>query len=302
MEKMKFEQFADAVVEKIREYLPETFANASITLNTIVKNNDTHLTGLTIRGVEQNISPTIYLEQFFERYQDGEDMNDVLERIADVRIRHELSERFDTEQITEFDRVKDKIVPKLINKDWNEELLKDRVHLVIGDLAVTYHILLSQDFSGNASVAITNQIMNMWDTDADALHNLAIENMKKLTPSVFDPMSKVLASMLDAEAAEFFSAPVDEMMWVLSNTGKFNGATALLDKEIMQSVIDSVGEDFFILPSSIHEVLIVVNSGHMDSSELTDMICSINVEQVAQDDRLGSHPYRYSMEEGLISI
>lgn len=304
MEKMKFEQFADAVVEKIREYLPETFANATVELNTIVKNNDTHLTGLTIRGIEQNISPTIYLEQFFERYQDGEDMSDVLERIADVRISHELSERFDTEQITEFDRVKDKIVPKLVNKDWNEELLKDRVHSVVGDLAITYQILLSQDFSGNASVTITNQIMKMWSISLEELHALALDNMKKLTPSTFEPMSKVLASMLGEDAAELFASetPSDELMWVLSNRSRINGAAALLDKNIMQSVIDTIGSSFYILPSSIHECIVVAASDDMDVLQLTDMIQDVNAGQVAPDERLSDHPYRYSVEEGLLSV
>lgn len=304
MEKMRFEQFTDAVVEKIREYLPETFANASVELNTIVKNNDTRLTGLTIRSVEQNISPTIYLEQFFERYQDGEDMSDVLEQIADVRISHELNERFDTEQITDFARVKEMIVPKLVNKGWNEELLKNRVFSELGDLAITYQILLSQDFSGNASVAITNQIMEMWGVGIDDIHALAIKNMKSLTPSVFEPMSKVLASMMGEETASLFvkENPADELMWVLSNTSKINGSSALLDKEIMQEVIDTVGSDFYILPSSVHETIIVVAQGDMNTDQLTDMVCSVNSEQVAPDERLSDHPYRYTVDEGLLSV
>ncbi|MBQ7425538.1 MAG: hypothetical protein IJV21_04670, partial [Lachnospiraceae bacterium] len=236
MEKMSFDVFTKAVVDKIREYLPESFANASVELQTVVKNNDLKLTGLTIRSAESNICPTIYLEQFFERYQSGEDMNKVLETIADVRLRNEVKETFDVGQITDFDRVREKIVPRLIGKEWNRELLAIRPHKIIADLAVTYHIMMGRDFSGVASAPITNSLMDAWGVDVDTLHDLAIQNMPKLLPSTFQTMSSVLASMMGEDAEELLSAmpPADEAMFILSNEQKINGAAALLDKEIMK--------------------------------------------------------------------
>ncbi len=303
MEKMRFEEFINAVVEKIREYLPLSFANASVELNTVTKNNDMKLTGLTIRSGEQNISPTIYLEQFYERYQEGEKMSEVLAKIADLRVSREINEKFDTEQITDFERIKDKIVPKLVNRAWNAEQLKDRVHTDMGDLSVTYHILLQQDFVGNASVAVTNQIMQMWSIDVESLHEMAIKNMRRLTPSTFDPMSKVIASMMDEETAELLAkeSPTEEMMFVLSNKSRMNGATAVLDEEIMHTVAKTLGE-FIILPSSIHELIIIKGSDDMDTGMLKQMICEVNAGEVAQDERLSDHPYRYSTEDGLVPV
>ncbi len=301
MEKMSFDVFAKAVVEKIREYLPESFANASVELQTVVKNNDLKLTGLTIRSAESIISPTIYLEQFFERYQSGEDMNKVLETIADVRLRNEVKETFDVGQITDFDRVREKIVPRLIGKEWNRELLAIRPHKIIADLAVTYHIMMGRDFSGVASAPITNSLMDAWDMDVDTLHDLAIQNMPKLLPSTFQTMSSVLASMMGEDAEELLSAipPADEAMFILSNEQKINGAAALLDKEIMKTVIEKIGKKFFVLPSSIHECIIVPATADMDVSTLVSMVREVNQSQVAPDERLSDSVYVYTEDGGL---
>jgi len=301
MEKMSFDVFAKAVVEQIREYLPESFANASVELQTVVKNNDLKLTGLTIRSADSNISPTIYLEQFFEKYQSGEDMNEVLETIADVRLRNEVRETFDVGQITDFDRVREKIVPRLIGKEWNRELLAIRPHKIIADLAVTYHIMMGHDFSGVASAPITNALMESWGVDVDTLHDLAIQNMPKLLPSTFQTMSSVLASMMGEDAEELLSAmpPADEAMFILSNEQKINGAAALLDKEIMKTVIERIGKEFFVLPSSIHECIIVPATADMDVSTLVSMVREVNQSQVAPDERLSDSVYVYTEDGGL---
>ena len=307
--KMRFEQFTEEVVNKIREFLPESFANASVELQTVTKNNDLKLTGLTIRCADNNICPTIYLEQFYDKYQSGEDMGKILSNIADVRVRNEVKNGFDVEQITDFERVKDMIVPRLIGKEWNKSLLEQRPHKIVADLAVTYHIMLKQDIDGTASAPITYALMQGWGVDVDTLHELALRNMPVLLPSTFQSMSSVLSEMIykdmDDEDAERLLAdmvPQDDLMFVLSNKQKVNGAAALLDKDIMQKIVEKFGEDFYILPSSIHECIIVSADADMDTSQLTAMIQEVNAGQVAPDERLSDHPYRYTLEDGLLSI
>jgi len=304
MGKMRFEQFAEEVVNKIREFLPESFANASVELQSVVKNNDLKLTGLTIRSANSNISPTIYLEQFYDEYQSGKDMGRILSNIADVRIRNEVKEVFDVTQITDFEQVKEHIVPRLMNREWNEELLKVRPHKFVADLAVTYHIMLKQDINGTASVPVTNALMESWGVDTDALHELAIKNLPVLLPSTFQSMSSVLFGLMgDSEEAEDILAGIssqDEVMFILSNEQKMHGAAALLDESIMQKVMEKFGE-FYILPSSIHECIIVKANADMDVSTLTSMVQDVNAGQVAPEERLSDHVYRYTANKGLIS-
>lgn len=304
MEKMRFEQFTEEVVRKIREFLPDSFANASVELQSVVKNNDLKLTGLTIRSTGSNICPTIYLEQFYEEYQSGKDMSRILSQIADLRVRNEVNKLFDVTQITDFEQVKDAVAPRLMSKKWNENLLESRPHKLIADLAVTYHIMLKQDINGTASVPVTNDLMKTWGVDADTLHKLALRNMPKLIPSTFQSMSEVLSDMLgenvDAEDILAGVSSQDDVMFVLSNKKKMYGASALLDKKIMQKIIDKF-ESFYILPSSVHECLIVKATADMDVDTLTAMVHDVNTGQVEVEDRLSDHVYKYTVEEGLIS-
>ena len=302
MNKMKFEEFTNAVVEKIREYLPESFKNASVELQTVTKNNGLILTGLTIRSAESNICPTIYLESFFENYQSGQDMKHILENIADVRLRNEVAETFDVGKITDFERASDRIVPRLVGCKWNKEMLETRPHTVISDLAVTYHIFLAESFDSTASVPVTNALMESWGVDVKTLHELALKNMPELLPSTFQPMSAVLGAMLGDEEAQMLLPamdPDDEVMYILSNDKKMFGAAALLDQKIMQKVAEKFSE-FFIIPSSVHETIIVPATPDMDVATLSAMVVDVNGSQVAPEERLSDHVYRYNLKDGLL--
>lgn len=301
MDKMKFEEFKNEVVGKIREFLPESFSSAEVGLQVVRKNNDLQLTGLTIKSADSNICPTIYLEKFYEEYEDGADMGEILSRIAQVRMNHEVSEQLDVAQITDFEQVKGKLVPRLVNADMNVTLLENRPYMKVADLAVTYCILLDQSFDGTASVAVTNDLMTRWNISVEGLNEVAISNLPEILPSTFRGMTEVMSELMgmskeDIEMMGMFTD--EEQMYVLTNTMKLNGASALLDKKMMEEIVGIVGE-FFILPSSIHEVLIVPVKSGMDVEILENIVCEINATQVQLEDRLSNHVYAYSLERGL---
>lgn len=259
-----------------------------------------------VRGNESNISPTIYLNDFFNQYEADRPFDLIMEQIADIRVRHEVTQDFDVSKVTDFDQVKDHIVPRLIGQENNEELLDKRPHTLVSDLAVTYHIELGSDGNGNMSVPITNDLMRSWNVTPEELHDIAISNMPDLAPSTFRTMNEVMAEMMmpeiladvggDREAAEAFiesMMPPEGNMYVLSNEDKMNGATALLDEKVMAEISEKVGENYFILPSSIHETLIVPESAGMSLSDLETMVSEVNETQVAPQDRLSDHVYQY---------
>lgn len=296
-----FEEFKNEVVGKIREFLPESFASAEVSLQVVRKNNDLQLTGLTIRSTESNICPTIYLEKFYDEYVEGADMSEILERIAEVRMDHEVSESFDVAQITDFEQIKGKLVPRLINAEMNSELLEARPHKLVADLAVTYCALLDQSFDGTASVAVTNELMKMWNTSVEELHEIAVANLSELLPSTFKGMTEVMSEMMgmSAEDMEMMGMSTDEeQMYVLSNSIKVNGASALLDAKMMEEIIEKVG-DFLIIPSSVHETLVVPLRSSMDVESLEAMVREVNSTQLQPDEILSNRVYSYSLEEGL---
>lgn len=294
MKRMQFDEFSNLVVERVKDFLPEEFEKASISLQVVTKANDVKLTGLTIGSFQSNVAPTIYLESFYEKYEDGEDVDAILKRIAEVRLEHEVTDDFDTSLITDFDRCKHLIVPRLVSVDMNMKMLERRPHTLIDELAVFYCIHLDCCKDGTASIAITNDILEMWNMDVEDLHELAVNNLPSVLPSTFKGMSEVMMEMTGMEFPD-----VDEKMFVLSNVQKVNGASALLDKEIMKVVIDRVGTDFYILPSSLHEVLIVPADAGMDVSDLEAMVKEVNDTQVSIEDKLSDFVFKYSADAGI---
>ena len=291
---MRFDEFANVVVEKIRDYLPDTFAEAEVKLETVIKNNDLKLTGITIRREESNICPTIYLDSYYEAYKAGEEMDKILGEIADTRMKNDFEESFDADQFKDFDWVKDMIVPRLVNKEQNLKQLTERPYSAIADLAVTYHILL---FNGNASTPVTNDFMKVWGIETEELHELAVRNMARLIPGTFRGMSVVMDAICGDKTDVL--DPENEMLFVLSNKGGWYGAATVLDDKIMKSVVKRVGEKFYVLPSSVHELLVVPSNIGMDVGQLKEMVTSINASEVALEERLSDNVYRYSTEKGL---
>lgn len=315
MGKMEFNEFTSEVAGKIREFLPDRFSDASVDLKVILKNNDHKLTGLTIKAVDSNIAPTIYLEKFFEEYENGKDISRILEEIAGVRVASDVTD-FNAEIITEFENCKDKIVPRLVSLKMNQSLLESRPHKVIEDLAVTYHVVLYGFSEGAGSVAVSNDILERWGIDIEELHNTAVNNLKTFQKSTLQSMFDVLfESMgqgyldenngdLDLAREEFANMiPNDGTMFVLSNESKMFGASALLDKNMMAHIYEKFEGKFFIIPSSTHEVLIISNKNETLSKEcLASMIQDVNRSTVDIEDQLSDHAYIYDLETGLKSV
>ena len=308
---MNYEEFKQEVTDRIKDFLPEKYVNAEVSIQTVVKNNDQKLDGLMIKQEDNNICPNIYLKDFYEQYENGRDMNDILSQIADVRTQHEMEQGFDVSRLTDFDSVKDRITCRLVNAEQNAEYLADKPHTMVDDLAVTYHIALGSIDNGTMSAPVTNRLMEEYHVNAEQLHQIALENMDTLTPATFKSMRDTMVEMMmpemmsggrsEAEAREMIDMMIPpasgEMMYVLSNQDKVHGAAVVLNDKVMDDITEKVGGEFYILPSSVHELLIVPKTEEVDLRNLEAMVREVNANEVAPQDRLSDHVYAYDVKE-----
>ena len=301
---MDFEEFTQQVAKEVKRFLPEKYDDASVTLQDVTKNNDQQLTGLMIKTEDTNIAPNIYLEGYFEQYQDGKDFEDIVRDIADVRVRHELNQDFDVSKITDFDQVKDHIICKLVNAEMNAEYLADKPHTQVEDLAVMYAVDLGGGEGGKMTAPITNALMEQYGVTTQELHDIAIHNLAE-SQIEFKTMRDVLIDMMfpdgisENDPRAFMIPPEEEnpSMYVLSNAEKLNGAAALLDAKTMEDISEKLGGDFIVLPSSIHECIVLPVNEDMDRHTLEAMVQDVNAGQVAPEERLSDHVYMYDSQE-----
>ena len=310
MDMFNYDEFKQAVAENIKDYLPAKYEDSHVEVKDVIKNNNTVFDGLVVTSPDSNVSPTIYLNHYYEQYKNGKDIDDVIGDIADVYIENAVDRRLDISGIIDFESAKEHIVPRIVNAEENRELLADRPHQLMDDLAVTYHIQLNQE--GTASIAVTDKLMEMYDISVEELHEIAVANLEEQMPTSFRSMADVMKEMFFREAlkeldgdreaamsmAEEMLPPGDDgLMYVLSNEQRLNGAAVALNEKAMEMVREQIGGDFFVLPSSLHELLIVPKSAGMELSELESMVREVNATQVEPDEKLSDHVYAYDSRE-----
>ena len=294
------EVFAGTVKTAMEVYYGE---NYKVTVQEVNKNNGLVLTGITILEKGCNIAPTIYLNQAFEQYQDGRTMESVCKEIICVYEEHKVHSDFDVSYVTDFSKVQNRICYKLVNAEKNAALLMDAPHVRIEDLAVIFYILVSSDAEGTGTITVRNNMLSFWNVDTDMLYELALANTQRMfrgtVQSMANVMIDILSKQMDEEAAsEFFDmmVNVDDVvpMYVCSNTMKLNGAGTILYSGLLQEFADRVGSDVFILPSSIHETLLIPVNTDMDVEYLRDMVKTVNRTEVAPDEVLSDNVYYYN--------
>lgn len=303
-----FNEFVTMIANGIIDVLPEDFADANVEIREVTKNNDTKFTGLLVTKKGSNIAPNVYLESFYLEYQDGKDYEDVLEHIAEVIVKHSPKEQFDVSNLTDLDKVRNRIIPRLINAKRNEEYLIDKPHRLVEDLAVVYAVNIGGDETGMMSAPVTYSMIESYGITPEELDKIAMYNLEEVSvsfKSMRETLMEIYKERYGEDIPEHMLPPEGTIpdMYVLTNVNKLNGATMILNEGIMGAVLNRVGKDVIIIPSSIHEVIIIpVPEESTDMREYASMIQDVNRSQLAPNEILSDHAYLYTRKDGLMSI
>lgn len=291
----------DAFADTVRAALEICYGNdVKVVVQDVRKNNGVTLTGVTVVQKDCNISPTIYLDPYYEEYKAGTTMAGICREIMDVYETSRLQSNFDITMVTNFNRVKNNICFKVVNAERNKELLATVPHKQVLDLAVIFFIEVLQDKVGNGTITIQNHFMDMWDgVDTDILYRLALMNTQRKYRGRICSMFTVMQEILDeAYATEFFDMMCEDSvaMYVATNVQKLFGATVMLYDGLLKTFAEQIGGDFFILPSSTHEVLFVPAIDDMDATFLKQMVHEVNATEVSEQEFLSDNIYRYCVD------
>ena len=259
---------------------------------------------MTILRKGQSVSPTIYLDSFYEMLCDGAELEYIVKRILEVYVHGLPKGNVDMEFFRDFSKVKDKIVYRLVNREKNRELLERIPHVEFLDLAICFYYSYEHQELGDGMILIHNTHMEMWKTNHCELMRLAESNTPRLMPVYFCGMDNALEGVLDADALEELrdlQRETNKYLYVLSNAKRCQGAAAILYPGILAEASKQLKGSFYILPSSIHEVILLPDDGHSSGKELHEMIAEINQSQLRPEDVLSDYAYRYDAGTGKVS-
>jgi len=294
---MNYENFIKEIKEQVLSYLPESYEKSNVAINHVIKNNGIAIDGLSILKPNQNICPTIYLNDFFIDYEAGASMPDVLREISEIRMKHDTSAPFDTDFLEDVENTRNKIVFRVIGVDANKVMLQNCPHVVINDMAYTYHIMFDATLDGTTSARVTNGLLSHLNLDEKSIHQLALENTPKLLPAAFKSMKDTMREIMGEEdfsnMGMFMGFDEGPNLYVLTNLQKQQGAAALFYPGQMEIIKEKLKSDFYVLPSSIHEVLITPKIKGISYLELQEMVQEVNAEGVDADEVLTNKVYFY---------
>jgi hypothetical protein len=279
----------------------------------ITKNNGLILHGLSIGKEDERTAPTIYLNHFYDSYQKGRPFHAILDDITALYQSAPLPENLPIEEFLSQEQIMEKVIFRLINEPANRELLKEVPHITYPelDLSVIFCISLQKDEDNLLTALIHNRHQKSWNRSAEELFLAAKANTPRVFPARIRPLPEAIKDIVKKSSEheinedtmdEFFDASSSLPMYVLSNSSGINGAGCLLYESILKDFASCSGSDLVILPSSIHEVLIIPYSENISFDELAETVFSINQEEVPEEDRLSNHIYFYSRNTGKLTI
>lgn len=302
---MLCKEFVEEIVNGLQELLPETTVNAQ----EVVKNNDITYNGILIRKNGDSIAPTFYIENYLNVeeniYFTPQNIQRIVKEIFNAYkdVGKSTPTNLDNigEFIKDFSNVKSLLRMRLINKNNNTKLFETIPYIPFLDMAIIAVIELGGSKQGYASTKVSHGLLQQWGyTSLSDILPIAKENTFK-EPHVLQNIVEIMLEMMDIPEEIFEGAFMPFMpMYVLTNKNKLHGATEICNYSTMQDIADKFKSDLYVIPSSIHEVIIVPkeDNNNIDVASLTEMVKEVNGSEVSPEEVLSNHAYVFTRDNG----
>lgn len=306
---MNYENFLEKIKEQIEAYYDE---DTQVFIHKVIKNNNLEMDGLSILPKDQHLSPAVYLNDYYQMYLDGKNFDDIIDDILSVFDDSPPNIPFQIEDFKDFSKVKHHIVYKLINFNANKKLLQTTPFHRILDLALVFYVIFPTEGLESATILIQKEHLHLWNISHDTLFQIAKEN----TPRILKPQLKKMSDLIEEFVLEeypnseealrkFIPNPADDEaipMYVLTNHLRLNGSAVFLYDGILEAFSQKYDMDIFILPSSIHEVILVPANGMIGKEALRRMVKEVNAQEVAKQEQLSNQVYIFCRKTHIVTM
>lgn len=299
---LDFEDFLNLISEKIISTLGET--DYECKLSKVTKNNGTVKNGISIRKKGENISPLIYLEPFYDYYLDGVHMDQIVEHI--LKSYYYSLDNIKNEDLSffqmDFESCKDKIIFRLVSKEKNKHLLDSIPYLEILDWILFFAVVKHSDRKSVESIRINNAMLEYWDVSFSEIISLATKNTERIFPLVLRTLTDVINEQIPGTNLSYEMNQNRMNIYVISNHQCLNGASVIAYKDTLEQVYKHINTNFYVIPSSIHEMLIIPDDSYVDKNELKNLVEEVNETVVLEEDFLSNNIYFYDRNDKELTI
>lgn len=310
---MNYEKFKS----DLKNLLEIELANRSIDVEemheeNIEKMNESY-DAIVIKPAGASVATIIHLKEAFEAFKSGTELREMIlgarEEDAELKamvksIADEMENepQFDMSIFDDYKQVKSRLSMQIVSAKRNAELLDDVPHERIEDMAVVYRILMTQPGSGNETVTtlVTNKMLKKYGITDSQLKKDAMRNAPNIKPVKIRDMSETIKDF-DLELAPDVSVE-DGKIFVASVADNVYGAAVIAYPNFLNTIAAMLRSDFFVLPCSIHEVILIKDDGDMDPDDLKNLVTAVNAAQVDPSDQLTDNVYHYDMYSNVFEM
>ena len=297
---LNFTEFTDELITDCKTVLrAEPGDRIEIEKGTVNKPQKGALTGLRFIKEGSRVAPTLYAEDMYDRYTQGYPIDKIAhEAVESIMKSFDIplpfpEDDFDLKDMT------DDIRPRLISKERNHVIAETAPHMDVADGLM----LIADVVRGEFRAMITNDMMKDSDIVEDELFDIALGNIPEgeavmfgLSDVVYAPpeeRTELLGRGVDRSAIDDFE------VFILSNRDMFWGAAALFYPGVMDRLREMLG-DFYVIPSSVHELLLLPITADADPKNISEMIWSANRSVVDEEEVLSDD--LFLCESGVLRI
>ena len=292
---MDFDVFKKAVMDEMRERFP----NLEFGSREMKKLQGESYEGLMVTIPGSKVSASLNLDSYYERTNTGASEHQVMDLIESaVREASQNMPQLDWKVLGNYEQMKETLMLQMIPVKGNEEKLAEIPHETVEDMAVVYRFDLGSNERGTSSVLVTDTMLKSYGITRERLAADAIDAAVKNHPASLRNMNEVLQEMA-GDRADDYRSDEPSPVWVATVEGGMNGASVIQYPGFLDRAVEAIGGDFYVLPSSIHEVLLVADDGSVALKQLEQMVRDINEAEVAPADRLSDNVFHYDSEAHL---
>ncbi len=286
---MTYQEFLDVFLPLVQTKLPPEMKTA---YHRVRKNNDVELVGLCLTEGRNGVaSPLLYMENFYEEREKGADLLELAEAAAKVLTEDVPPSVAKIGQYRKED-IESRVVFRPYGTGGENKLLSTLLHRRFLDFAVGYAILLDDDKNVRAYLPLTNNMAKEFHLFEEEIFRIAKENSKRF-------LGESLRGMDEYFLTDTGEEPV---FYVLTNRNGYFGAAAILYSEKVPELSEKLGKDLYLIPSSIHELLVKPKNETDETEELLRIVRTVNREELQKEDVLSDAVYIYRRESGQIEV
>ena len=301
---MRFEEFTENILQEIRVRADGAF---QVKKHDVTKNNNVKQTGIAVVKEGTDIGPCVYLDELYREYEsDGMKFDETVDEVYRLILKYEENTPdVDLSGFRNWETVHGDIYPKLVNAEQNKELLEKIPHRMFLDLAVVYYAVARDHAQEDiGTILIYNGHMEIWGQEEENLYQTSMRNMRADGEADLFTIETVIKHIMPGITfpSERGKVPWDTGMYILTNRRRRFGAAEILDRKTLRMVADKIGDGFIVLPSSVHETIVLPSREDAEYKRLADMVREVNDTQVDAEERLSYHVYVYSRDEEVLKI